>query len=311
MLLGSDRDSGPGYSYQNETHTPGALFSNVLRNLALQMPQLPAVTLATQQAAEKIDAALGLDPSDPRLTTYAPYFFIPPYQDETECANPVHLFAIALSFGLLVALRGRFSGNLQFLAVSVVAGALIFCFVLKWQPFHSRLHLPLLLLAVPVVAVVFDTLRFRLLTLLFVALMLASACNPLLFGRNHPLFGEYSIFTMTPAQQRYFVRSDIRDEYANALRLFRESHFQSIGVVSPPDNSGWEYPLFDPDHIDQGVPWRVEQVRVQNCYAPMETDIVPDIVVVLWPSQEKIFTVHGNDYHLTLPGKYGISVYLK
>ena len=309
-LVGMNRDSGPGYSYENEIHTPGAIFSNIIRNLSLNAPQNHNSAVETYLFMVRIHRMLGLDPSDPRTTTYAPFYYIPQDPDETECASPLHAAMMGLSFILLLIAARRFTNETRLLAASVVAGAFLLCLVLKWQPFHTRLQLPLFFLAIPVIAVVFETFRFRALTLLLVGLLLVEAL-PLIFNCfNHPLMAKANIFNSSLSVRRFAFRPEILPEYETTLQLLRDSQAKNIGVISPPNNSGWEYPLFDPDRMNYGYPWHVEQVQVQNCYAPLESRDSVDAVVSLWPSNEEFCTIHGHRFHRVLEG-HAVTVYLK
>jgi hypothetical protein len=309
-LLGSDADSGPGYRYENEIHTPGAIFSNAVRNLGLQAPQFPLANRLATSAVAKIDRLFGIDPSDPRTTDFAPRFYLPTAPLDDEVANPLHLAAIGLGFLILAIARKRFPPAAHGLALSVLAGAFFFCLVLKWQPFHSRLHLPLFLLAMPVAALALERGCGRIVTLLFIGLLIAEAV-PLVFENySHPLIGPSTVFNRPPDVQRFLIRPEARTDYARALQLLEGRHVRTLGVIGPADNSGWEYPLFAPDEMSFSFPWRVEQVGVTNFYAPLETKEIVDAVVTLVPAPEETVTVHGVTYHRALKTD-ALSVYLK
>jgi 4-amino-4-deoxy-L-arabinose transferase-like glycosyltransferase len=308
-LLGLDRDSGAGVSYENDIHTPSAFVSNILTNLSLEAPQLPGVSPAMRKVVEKLDAWMGISPSDTRIMTYAAHYYIPEDPDETECASPIHLLLLIFSLGLLFLPGRSFSSQLRGLAACLVAGALLFCLVLKWQPFNARLHLGFFLLGVPVIAVVFEKMQYRRLLLLALGLAWVEALPLLLDSVNHPLLGHKSILTTPPSVQRFAFRPEASAEYEEALRQIRRRHPNCVGVIGPDNNSGWEYPLFDPDHMNGGYPWRVEQVGIRNCYASLETTRVPDVLVVLWPSDQVSITLHGRTYHRQFKG-IAIAFYL-
>jgi hypothetical protein len=309
-LLGSDADSGPGYRYENEIHTPGAIFSNAVRNLGLQAPQFPLANRLATAVVVKIDRFFGIDPSDPRTTDFAPRFYLPTAPLDDEVANPLHLAAIGVGFLLLALARKRFPPAAHGLALSVLAGAFFFCLVLKWQPFHSRLHLPLFLLALPAAALALETMGGRIMTMLFIGLLMAEAV-PLIFENySHPILGLSTVFNRPPDVQRFLIRPDARPDYARAIQLLESRHVRTLGVIGPADNSGWEYPLFAPDEMDFSFPWRVEQVDVTNFYARLETKDIVDALVILVPSPDETVTVHGVAYHRSMKTD-ALSVYLK
>ena len=308
-LLGSNEDSGPGYRYENEIHTPAAILSNAIRNAALQAPQFPLAHDATVALVRRLHRALGVDPSDPRVTNYAPYFYLPTAPLDDEIANPLHFLAIGLGFLAAVAAWRRVDRRAHFLGASVLIGAFFFCLILKWQPFHSRLQLPLFFLALPVAAIGLGSLRRRIVPLVFVVVMLVDAV-PLAFDSYaHPLLGSRSVFHRSVDEERFLIRPTDLPAYENALHLLRDQRVRTVGVIGAAGNSDWEYPLFDPDRMNYGFPWQIEQVGVRNVYAPLETTQPPDAVVSLVPQASDLLTLHGQTYHRVQQSS-ALSVYL-
>ena len=308
-LLGSDRDSGPGFSYENELHTPAAIFSNVLRNLALHTPQFPWLLRDVESLMEHVHAWLGLNAADPRLTQYQGHFHLLGLALDDEVANPLHLLLIAAGFVALLFAGNRIAPAARYLALCVLAGAFLFCFVLKWQPFHSRLQLPLFLLALPVVAAVFQTMWRPAIPVLMLVLFVPAM--PLVFDNMaHPLFGPLSIFRLPADEQRFFMSPPAQADYDHAVEMLRQNHVARVGVIGPPNNSAWEYPLFAPDEGPPSFPWRIEDVEVTNFYAGLEDPSPPDAVVSLVPAAGADLTVHGVTYHRRLENEM-LSLYLK
>jgi 4-amino-4-deoxy-L-arabinose transferase-like glycosyltransferase len=308
-LLGSNRDSGPGFSYANEIHTPAALASNIVRNLALHTPQIPFLLRDAEKLVERIHARLGLAATDPRLTQYQAHFHLLGLPLDDEAANPLHLLLIAAAFVAVPFAGKRIAPAARGLALCVLTGAFLFCFVLKWQPFHSRLQLPLFLLALPVAAAVFQTMARPAVAIL--ALVLFIPAVPLVFNNiAHPLFGPLSIFRVSPDEQRFFMSPPARVDYEQAIALLRQNHVATVGVIGPPNNSAWEYPLFAPDDTHPSFPWRIEDVRVTNFYAPLENPAPPDAVVSLVPGTGDSIVLHGVTYHCWLKNEL-LLLYLK
>ena len=308
-LLGSDRDSGPGFSYENELHTPAALFSNSVRNLALHTPQFPWLLRDVEGLVERIHAWLGISAADQRLTQYQGRFHLLGLPLDDEVANPLHLLLIAAGFIALLFAGNRIAPAARRLALCVLTGAFLFCFVLKWQPFHSRLQLPLFLLALPVVAAVFQTMWRPAIPVLMLLLFIPAM--PLVFHNiAHPLFGPLSIFRLSPDEQRFFMSPPAQADYDRAVEMLRQNHVATVGVIGPPNNSAWEYPLYAPDNARPSFPWRIEDVRVANFYAGLEETAPPDGVVSLVPETGDDIIVHGVTYHRRLKNEM-LSLYLK
>src|SRR5262249_830300 len=135
---------------------------NIARNIGVHLgTESPALNVKIERALVGIIHASGGDPNDPRSTWEATKFAIfPPRINPDELGNPWHLILIAVAFGMLLfGPKAKANGMLPY-AACVAAGALLFCVFLRWQPWHTRLHLPLFVLSGPVVAAAFARWRY-------------------------------------------------------------------------------------------------------------------------------------------------------
>jgi hypothetical protein len=143
------------------------------------------------------------------------------------------------------------------LLVSVLGAAFLFCFFLKWQPVHSRLHLPLFVLFAPFVAVVVEH---------WPRLIVYSACGllfilsvPDVFSENgKQLTGPQAIFSKDRSSMRLMYGSYYRKDYGAAIALIKKSRCREIGMII--EHDAWEYPLF----AFLGSSYRIEHVNVDN-----------------------------------------------
>jgi hypothetical protein len=152
--LGPGQEGSAAYTYANQTHTPGAFASNVVRNVSLHVATFTRFDPFWRRAAFSVHQALGVDPDDPRTTWPETHFAVPQRSNYEDIAgNPLHFYLIlgALAAAGLRRKRDNESSHVAPYAACLVAGFALFCFVLKWQPWHSRLHLPLFVLAGPLV----------------------------------------------------------------------------------------------------------------------------------------------------------------
>jgi hypothetical protein len=137
-------------------HSPPAIASNILRNLALHAAFVPSpLDERIVDAVRCAHDALGISADDPRTTWKDQTFVLPPtgLYNEATAAAPVQVLAMFLA-GAALAIRGRSTGSwrLGILALSVAAGAVLFCALLKWQIWNARLHLPPITIGAAVVA---------------------------------------------------------------------------------------------------------------------------------------------------------------
>lgn len=196
--LGFDSAQGDGkFRWQNEKFGWRATVSNLLRH---STEQLGARSNRWNQGVFDAVAAahrkLGLDVNDPS-TTWVWTKYEPPRNanHETNAPNRWHLAILAVCFTIMPWRNPR----LFLYLCGLIAGFILFCAYLKWQPYMARMFLPLFVLACPAVSIV----RPKILQLALVLLLLDTA-KPYLFENwVRPLKGPNSILRTTRDSQ-YF-----------------------------------------------------------------------------------------------------------
>lgn len=141
------------YRFANREFGPKHFASNVLRNLSLHattpFPQFGRAVYGTVLTClRKLDLA----PEDPRNTwPEAKYQPTSLFGHEAVAGNPVHLIlVVACVIALSLGLRKHHSKALVY-ALGPLVAFLAFCWIFRWQPWHTRLHLPMFTAAAPAV----------------------------------------------------------------------------------------------------------------------------------------------------------------
>jgi len=269
--------------YGNGRLTPAVLLSNLSRNAALHL--LTPSTGANDYLITALNLfhnTMGIawddpDTTWPGMSPGSLFFNI----HEDFSGNFLHI-CLFMTFIPLLAVNRNFRKNLPY-AVSVIAGFLLFCILLRWQPWASRLQLPLFVLFSPLAGVVVpDQDASRATTGLMVIFSLAALpyllCNstrPVISLPHYPP----SIFT-PPRWVLYFTNEPNRGmALLDALNAIRNGGFKNIGVKSGGDT--WEYPLWALSR-DRGVDGpRIEHLDVRNVsQAIPRRPFIPDIIVV-------------------------------
>lgn len=220
-------------NFTNAVVTPGVVVSNVLRNVALHFG-VPRADLNRQFIAQPVIAihqALGLDASDPRATYDGTRFAVSDVANfEDTSGNPLHVALAAAALGAL-ALRRKLRQNKLALALAFigVADFILFCAVLRWQPWHSRLHLPLFMLFAPLVALVWDEAAPGWAVALACAALLAAAYFPLARNFTRPL-NQMMAQLKAPRQNGYFHDTDTR-RYQTAMNRVYASPCRVVGLA--------------------------------------------------------------------------------
>ena len=137
--------SGQTFGLANERHDPAALTSGLVRNVAMHLAgPRESWNRKLDRAVHRVHDRLGVGIEDPETTWFASPFRIADRRHEEDFAQaPVHVLLLLVALPI-VALRG---GQLWAVFLfAALAGFVLFCAVFKWQPWHTRLHLPCLAL---------------------------------------------------------------------------------------------------------------------------------------------------------------------
>ena len=326
------RTEGGEYRYKNDVITPAVFLSNVARNLALHCNLWPEVDAGktppfltkVQKKIEKgileFHQYIGIDPNDPRTTWPRAKFKIEPilFNDEND-GNPLQLaiililtFAMPIIFALrLIRREGRPPSSIILLWTCAIAAFFIFCAYLRWQPWHSRLHIALFLLLAPAVGYMLDWLpRNRAARWSLVAagniLAIAMICMGFIWTVNNmqrTLRGPYSVIEKDRRDDLLYSIAP-RDEFVRMALFMKVNNVKSVGLVTA--GEAMEYMVWraiqvhaNPDIIIRDV--LVDNVSKSLADKPPYSDFMPDAIVVCkQPSfatvPSVVFDYHGKTY---------------
>jgi hypothetical protein len=212
-----------------------------------------------EKAVRFLHARLGVDIDD-RRTTYTSQFYIPSFSTHEDTAgNPLHLLLIGFSVFSLVTNRHQLHWVL--FGVSIVAGFLLFNIVLKWQPWHSRLQLPLFVLSAPLVGAVVSGISRRGISGAMGIVLVLSAIPWVCFNTTRPLVGAESVLKKGRLEQYFVNWPDLKKPYLDATRFLHSVDCHNVGLVIGADH--WEYPFWILLE-NGGQPIRLEHVRVKD-----------------------------------------------
>jgi len=219
--LGFDSAQGDGkFRWQNEKFGWRATVSNILRHSTEQLgARSDRWNQGVFDTVVSMHRKLGLDVNDPAATwVWTKYERPRNANHETNAPNRWHLAILALCFVVMPWRNPR----LFIYLCGLIAGFILFCAYLKWQPYMARMFLPLFVLASPAVMIV----RPNLLQLALVLLLLDTAKPYLLENWVRPLNGPNSILRTTRDSQ-----------YFNDLHLWN-IQAKTLDEVNAAANSG-------------------------------------------------------------------------
>lgn len=251
----------------NSAFFPVGFISNVLRNTSLHFGTgSPRANLALYSSVIGIHRLLGVSADDPR-TTFPGVRYKPvrmEYAEQTAGA-PIHVMLVAASMLILVWKGWRKDAPALFLLLAVVAGFLLFSFYLRWQPWHSRLWVPLFVVAAGGVGVALEFLsgaaiRGAITVSLMLGVMPALVLNP-----PRPLVWRQPIYTI--AREWQYFAEDYRpyQTYRDAADYLASAGCYDIGVWVRGDGAEYQlWALLQTRAARVGRQTRIRHILVRN-----------------------------------------------
>jgi 4-amino-4-deoxy-L-arabinose transferase-like glycosyltransferase len=262
-----------GEPYINEQFSLSIVCSNAIRNIGLHLGSpWPQMNALLERGMRTLHGGMGIPLDDPRATWPGQHFEIkPPTRSEDLAGNGPHLLLIIASASVLAwRWQPTQRRRVRYLTCLTLA-FLLFCLLLRYQPWHSRLHLPLFVLAAPLGAAVFERLNARVL-LVVAAVLAALSWVYLTDNESRPLAGPRAVYKVARLAQRVEHTRWLRPEYLGAAAFLRSTGCVHVGLLLGPNDP--EYALWDllPEVRLQG---RFEHVPVSNVSARLANRKAP------------------------------------
>lgn len=255
---------GESARYSNEAHSLSTLISNSLRGLSLQVasPSEP-INEVVEAVVVEVHNLLGLDVNDPKITfNNLPYHVTSAYRalHEDNAGAPFHLLFALLGIGFLLGNKTlRRKPFLREYLLIIIGCFLLYGLLFKWQPWQTRLYLPLFVLIAPLVGVVCAAILRRRVTNAIVILLLATSLLWVFFGRPRSLV---YILHLNRSDQYFTNVIGAKQVYAEMARLIQQHGCTDVGLSVV--EVSWEYLFWVTLQPPDGQPLRLEHVNVRN-----------------------------------------------
>ena len=299
--LGPDRETDAGQDYVNEILTPASIASNMIRNATLHLgTPYPEINKAMERGVDRFHAYLRLSPDDPRTTWVYQGFQIRFVSFmESEAGNTVHFVFILFSLPLLFLPKYK-NRELVAYAITLAFAFILFCAYLKWQPWHSRLHLPLFVLYSVVLGHLLSRISLHADKIIMLAVLFTSYYW-VVAGVARPLVGPSSVLKADRTQQYFSYWSSLMPSYLNTASYLSQTNCSDIGLLF--GYNDMEYPFWIALKEYHPQPFRVEHVNVSNASAVKNLEapfnaFVPCAVVTLNKELPNPIFVGNNAYFL-------------
>src|SRR3990172_5564090 len=286
QLFHSPLHSGPAFYFNNRL-TPAIAVSNISRNLAIHL-LTPSETVNgfLMRPLRSLHSAIGIAIDDPGTTwpgRTVETFALGIHEDVS--GNPLHILLFMVTVAAL-ACKKSLRSTLPYV-LAVLAGFFLYCIMLRWHPWASRLHLPLFLFFSPVAGLVVAGLGKGWIergVMLFLPIL---ALPWVLFNPSRPLVSVKtpdrifpSIFTIS-RQSQYFANNPYSEhEFLAASSLITSNRCKNIGLKS--DDNSWEYQLWVLTRNNGMNGPRIEHVDVPNVSQTIPIPpFKPDCIVIM------------------------------
>lgn len=304
-LYGHPLSTG-GERYSNENITAATFMSNILRNGALHLGTPYNQINRYQFSALKV--VLGSELNNPKTTWKGESFRIPYSRHEDTAGNLIHML-IAL-FGVVLLLvtwgRGYFTKVIWY-AVGILLGAVLYCLILKWQPWNSRLHTPLFALAAPLMAIIITADLGRVRKCMSYVIILCMVLYSLPFALANESRSLVSLeWNRDDRMKLYFInRKNLFDDYKSAMNILGDADNDEVGLYLDEDEDDWEYPFwaFAGRKEKNGKTMTFRHVGVNNVSGTTKENMkLPTYVIAAtksittWEHGQKYTSVYSSDH---------------
>ena len=290
---------GEPNDYKNEILGINVLISNILRNIALHIgTPIGIINAINHKIIQIIHTFIGIADNDPRTTFLTKNFFVPGTWstfgftgNENSAGNFLHILLIFTCIIIFIFKKEfRRQSQVTVYLITVLGTFVVFCYLVKWQPWHSRLHLSWFVLTSPFIGLLLSQLnRKKLINYLAVFLILSSL--PWVFlNRYRPLIGSNNIFQASRIEQYFINRPHLFQPHSQAVEFLKTKQCDDIGLAF--ENDAWEYPFWIMLQENQGRKFHLQHINVTNKSAIKENlypyiDFEPCGVIYIKPRQNK------------------------
>lgn len=291
-------DPGVGKRQLIGTLHPLYVLVNFLKNFTFNMPwhYIPNSENLLLRLVRKAASVLRVDLNAPSISEDGRDFFLHGSLDygHDTAVNPLILYLLILCILLGLWACRRYSVKRIVLGYSFIATAcfMVFCAVLRWEPFVSRYMLSYLALLCPMIAIQLHSrlpriarcsLTVVVILLCFIDLSRQSAYDQLMmtkWGANQRPYG-------------YFAnRNTEYDSYFAICEVIKDKDYASVGLFINVDD--YEYPLWE---MLLGQTERIEHIGVTNesmIYA--DDAFQPDCIIWLGSKPTEPYEYNGKTY---------------
>ncbi len=252
-IFGASEDN-----YFNENITTKSTLIGIVKNLGIHM-STPITSNITNQIVEKAHLITNIPISDKKYSYNGIQFKMNNWNhNEDEVSNffQVILFGFLLLYWIVN--RKKQSPTFTYTILFCLFTFFIFTFILKWQPWHMRLQVPLfMLMAIPTAMMISrlnkEKISYAILGILTVYCLVLAVYNP-----NRPLLKNEKQAKLKTRFEKYFVAMP---PYLAEYKQWRYRAIKNIPTQWEVHGDSWEYPIYYDCFEMKRTPFHVINVK--------------------------------------------------
>lgn len=180
------------------------------------------------------------------------------HKDEDYTGNLLHMGLMVVTFFIWV-FAFRKDDRLRKYLFCLWGIGVLFVLTINWQPWVTRFHLPLFVLACPWMGVIWGRLNSAI-SLAAISLLLYIGAQPWLWtGSPRPILGGQSFLKESREEQYFHKRTNLQSSYKATADQIKASQCRQVGLWIGGDD--WEYPWWV---LLKGI--RLEHVQGKPAY---------------------------------------------
>lgn len=235
--------------YSNEKMNVSFLVSNLLKNAGLHLGY--PIFSQSDELIRDFHKKFEIDINNPELNYYGMKYQVS--QDlithEDGVSNTTHFILIFVSFVLvLIVVFKKTNNRIYYILYLIVFISQLFLFsgILKWQVWHTRLHIPLFMMGIPLIIFAITEFKlFKYVLVLILPILIFSFSFFYLYNNIRPIITNPKLTRAIKIDdcryKKYFANQmNLYSEYDVVQNLIFSNNSKKIGLIL----SDWEYPLF-------------------------------------------------------------------
>jgi 4-amino-4-deoxy-L-arabinose transferase-like glycosyltransferase len=298
-LFGAPTSTYP-YKWSPDAYGIPILISSIVKNASLHLAlPLDFINLdALEKAIYKIHEILGVGINDPRTTfgtDFSLQVLIPIFED--TAGNPLHFWLLLLAVALCLSSRNlRRNQYLVSYLVTVLCSFMLFCLLIKWQIWHSRLHLPFFVLISPFIGIVVSKISPKIIENIIMIILVQASLVYVLYNEFRPIVADKNIFNTSRVEQYLRPVINDKDSYINAAKFVAQTECKNVGLSLETMEYPW-WVLLKNDVRDL----RIEQVNVKNIsnvksLSPPYSNFIPCVIISAGSGRRENVEFQGSIY---------------